>query len=69
MAELPRAANAQDAATTVTEAGAVIVEGVQYCQPWLRPQESQLLIAPPDRARRLPPRVLTDLDGFFRATS
>ena len=30
---------------------------VQYCQPWLRPQESQLLIAPPDVARRLPPRV------------
>jgi len=24
----------------------------QYCQPWLRPQESQLLIAPPDVARR-----------------
>jgi hypothetical protein len=23
----------------------------QYCQPWLRPQESQLLIAPPDVAR------------------
>jgi ectoine hydroxylase-related dioxygenase (phytanoyl-CoA dioxygenase family) len=23
----------------------------QYCQPWLRPQESQLLIVPPDRAR------------------
>jgi ectoine hydroxylase-related dioxygenase (phytanoyl-CoA dioxygenase family) len=23
----------------------------QYCQPWLRPQESQLLIAPPDIAR------------------
>jgi ectoine hydroxylase-related dioxygenase (phytanoyl-CoA dioxygenase family) len=30
---------------------------VQYCQPWLRPQESQLLIAPPDVARELPPRV------------
>lgn len=30
---------------------------VQYCQPWLRPQESQLLIAPPDVARRLPDRV------------
>ena len=29
---------------------------VQYCQPWLRPQESQLLIAPPDVARELPPR-------------
>ncbi len=23
----------------------------QYCQPWLRPQESQLLIVPPERAR------------------
>lgn len=23
----------------------------QYCQPWLRPQESQLLIVPPDAAR------------------
>jgi hypothetical protein len=30
---------------------------VQYCQPWLRPQESQLLIAPPDIARGLPDRV------------
>jgi ectoine hydroxylase-related dioxygenase (phytanoyl-CoA dioxygenase family) len=30
---------------------------IQYCQPWLRPQESQLLIAPPDVARRLPDRV------------
>jgi ectoine hydroxylase-related dioxygenase (phytanoyl-CoA dioxygenase family) len=34
---------------------------VQYCQPWLRPQESQLLIAPPDVARELPPRVQTML--------
>lgn len=24
----------------------------QYCQPWLRPQESQLLIVPPDAARK-----------------
>jgi ectoine hydroxylase-related dioxygenase (phytanoyl-CoA dioxygenase family) len=24
----------------------------QYCQPWLRPQESQLLVAPPEIARR-----------------
>jgi len=30
---------------------------IQYCQPWLRPQESQLLIAPPDVARQMPPRV------------
>lgn len=29
----------------------------QYCQPWLRTQESQLLIAPPDIARTLSPRV------------
>jgi ectoine hydroxylase-related dioxygenase (phytanoyl-CoA dioxygenase family) len=24
----------------------------QYCQPWLRPQESQLLIVPPEEAAR-----------------
>lgn len=29
----------------------------QYCQPWLRPQESQLLIAPPDVARGFSPLV------------
>jgi ectoine hydroxylase-related dioxygenase (phytanoyl-CoA dioxygenase family) len=29
----------------------------QYCQPWLRPQESQLLIMPPDRARACSPRL------------
>jgi ectoine hydroxylase-related dioxygenase (phytanoyl-CoA dioxygenase family) len=29
----------------------------QYCQPWLRPQESQLLIMPPDRARACAARV------------
>jgi ectoine hydroxylase-related dioxygenase (phytanoyl-CoA dioxygenase family) len=28
----------------------------QYCQPWLRPQESQLLIIPPERAAALTPR-------------
>ncbi len=28
----------------------------QYCQPWLRPQESQLLIAPPEVAARNSPR-------------
>jgi ectoine hydroxylase-related dioxygenase (phytanoyl-CoA dioxygenase family) len=27
----------------------------QYCQPWLRPQESQLLIVPPERARACSP--------------
>ncbi len=29
----------------------------QYCQPWLRPQESQLLIAPPELARGFTPRM------------
>jgi ectoine hydroxylase-related dioxygenase (phytanoyl-CoA dioxygenase family) len=29
----------------------------QYCQPWLRPQESQLLIVPPDTARACSERV------------
>ncbi len=29
----------------------------QYCQPWLRPQESQLLIVPPDRAKHCTPRM------------
>ncbi len=29
----------------------------QYCQPWLRPQESQLLIAPPEMAERFDDRV------------
>ncbi len=29
----------------------------QYCQPWLRPQESQLLIVPPERARSCSPRM------------
>jgi ectoine hydroxylase-related dioxygenase (phytanoyl-CoA dioxygenase family) len=29
----------------------------QYCQPWLRPQESQLLIVPPEAARRCSDRV------------
>jgi ectoine hydroxylase-related dioxygenase (phytanoyl-CoA dioxygenase family) len=33
----------------------------QYCQPWLRPQESQLLVVPPERARGLSPRVLSML--------
>lgn len=28
----------------------------QYCQPWLRPQESQLLIVPPGAAARCTPR-------------
>jgi ectoine hydroxylase-related dioxygenase (phytanoyl-CoA dioxygenase family) len=29
----------------------------QYCQPWLRPQESQLLIVPPDAAVACTPRM------------
>jgi len=29
----------------------------QYCQPYLRPQESQLLIVPPDAARACTPRM------------
>lgn len=29
----------------------------QYCQPWLRPQESQLLIVPPAAAAHCSPRV------------
>jgi ectoine hydroxylase-related dioxygenase (phytanoyl-CoA dioxygenase family) len=29
----------------------------QYCQPWLRPQESQLLIAPPDIAQQYSDRA------------
>jgi ectoine hydroxylase-related dioxygenase (phytanoyl-CoA dioxygenase family) len=33
----------------------------QYCQPWLRPQESQLLIMPPERARGCTPRMLSML--------
>jgi ectoine hydroxylase-related dioxygenase (phytanoyl-CoA dioxygenase family) len=40
-----------------TTAGTRLCMTVQYCQPWLRPQESQLLIAPPDIARGLPDRV------------
>ena len=33
----------------------------QYCQPWLRPQESMLLIAPPALARSMSPRARTML--------
>ena len=29
----------------------------QYCQPWLRPQESQLLIVPPEQAAACSPRA------------
>jgi ectoine hydroxylase-related dioxygenase (phytanoyl-CoA dioxygenase family) len=31
----------------------------QYCQPWLRPQESQLLVVPPERATTCSARVLS----------
>lgn len=33
----------------------------QYCQPWLRPQESQLLIVPPEAARACSERMRTML--------
>ncbi|MDB4958853.1 MAG: phytanoyl-CoA dioxygenase (PhyH) family protein [Myxococcales bacterium] len=33
----------------------------QYCQPWLRPQESQLLIVPPEAARSCSDRMRTML--------
>jgi len=33
----------------------------QYCQPWLRPQESQLLIVPPEKARACSPQARTML--------
>lgn len=33
----------------------------QYCQPWLRPQESQLLIVPPERARACTPGMRSQL--------
>ena len=33
----------------------------QYCQPWLRPQESQLLIVPPEKARGCSARALSML--------
>jgi ectoine hydroxylase-related dioxygenase (phytanoyl-CoA dioxygenase family) len=29
----------------------------QYCQPWLRPQESQLLIVPPEAAKNASPKA------------
>ncbi len=37
-------------------AGPRLALSPQYCQPWLRPQESQLLIVPPERAAKLSPR-------------
>jgi len=38
-------------------AGTRLAISPQYCQPWLRPQESQLLIVPPERARDCSPRM------------
>ncbi|HET7505974.1 MAG TPA: phytanoyl-CoA dioxygenase family protein [Kofleriaceae bacterium] len=38
-------------------AGTRLALSPQYCQPYLRPQESQLLIVPPDAARRCSDRV------------
>ncbi|MEP7123413.1 MAG: phytanoyl-CoA dioxygenase family protein, partial [Byssovorax sp.] len=34
-----------------TSPGTRLAVTPQYCQPWLRPQESQLLIVPPEQAR------------------
>ncbi len=41
----------------VTSAGTRLAISPQYCQPWLRPQESQLLIVPPDAARACSDRM------------
>ncbi|HZR80096.1 MAG TPA: phytanoyl-CoA dioxygenase family protein [Candidatus Binatia bacterium] len=38
-------------------AGTRLAISPQYCQPWLRPQESQLLIVPPDAARACSARM------------
>jgi ectoine hydroxylase-related dioxygenase (phytanoyl-CoA dioxygenase family) len=38
-------------------AGTRLAISPQYCQPFLRPQESQLLIVPPDDARACSPRM------------
>jgi ectoine hydroxylase-related dioxygenase (phytanoyl-CoA dioxygenase family) len=37
--------------------GSRLTISLQYCQPWLRPQESQLLIVPPEAARACSERV------------
>jgi ectoine hydroxylase-related dioxygenase (phytanoyl-CoA dioxygenase family) len=42
-------------------AGTRLAISPQYCQPWLRPQESQLLVVPPERARGCSARVLSML--------
>lgn len=38
-----------------TSRGTRLALSPQYCQPWLRPQESQLLIVPPERAKACSP--------------
>ncbi len=40
-----------------TTSGTRLCCTIQYCQPWLRPQESQLLIAPPEVAAGFSDRV------------
>src|SRR5262245_10581694 len=40
-----------------TTQGTRLAISPQYCQPWLRPQESQLLIVPPDQARACSERM------------
>ena len=42
---------------TNTSNGTRLAISPQYCQPWLRPQESQLLIVPPDAARACSDRM------------
>jgi ectoine hydroxylase-related dioxygenase (phytanoyl-CoA dioxygenase family) len=41
--------------------GTRLALSAQYCQPWLRPQESQLLVVPPERARGMSPAILSML--------
>jgi len=36
---------------------------MEYCASWLRPQETHLLLVPPELARTLPPR-LRELLGY-----
>jgi ectoine hydroxylase-related dioxygenase (phytanoyl-CoA dioxygenase family) len=40
-----------------TSPGTRLAVSPQYCQPWLRPQESQLLVMPPERAAACTPRM------------
>ena len=45
------------AAVPIGRPGTRLAISPQYCQPWLRTQESQLLIAPPQVAARYSPRA------------